>query len=107
MIVSYFQHNKMWIRRIHNKIKQEVAVCYITDMSTSMHNKYEMLGQWNYTKGLNLIENNRSFATNHIDKVTIDAIKLPTSIYIMIVGCLSSLEYLKKACYTMLGPSEK
>jgi hypothetical protein len=59
MLVPYFQHNKIWTRRVHNTIKQEVELCYITDMSTVIHNKDETLEekcricQWNDTKCLN------------------------------------------------------
>jgi hypothetical protein len=49
---------------VYNTIKQEVAVCYITDMSTTMHNKDNNLQetcrilQWNDTTGLKLIKKN-------------------------------------------------
>jgi hypothetical protein len=81
-------------------------------MLTAMHNKGETLEeirlicQGNGTKGLNLIEKNRSFITDQINEITREPIPFPTSIY-MIVGCMSSVEYLKKACYLMLGPNEK
>jgi hypothetical protein len=54
----------MWMQRVHITIKQEAAVRFIMEMSTTVHTKDDTLEetrrtcQWNDTNGLHLIDKN-------------------------------------------------